>query len=173
MTGTDAELHLKGTVSADKNEILFSRFGVNYNKEPEIWRKGTVVFRDFGSLDTAAVVDTEIAISHAAAVVSSKESGLSLERAGKDGIDAAPDADIKYNDDDAVRQAQPHAPPISANKAREAGKKALSKTQMEKERKRRRKAPVVVEHVDIIKDEFWEQRPWILETRGVAAGGKR
>lgn len=38
----------------------------------------------------------------------------------------------------------------------------LSKTQQEKERKRRAKAPIVVEHVDIIKDEFWERRPWLL-----------
>jgi tRNA(His) guanylyltransferase len=38
----------------------------------------------------------------------------------------------------------------------------ISKTQQEKIRKQRRRAQVVVEHVDIIKDEFWERRPWIL-----------
>lgn len=38
----------------------------------------------------------------------------------------------------------------------------LSKTQREKERKKRSKARVVMEHVDVIKDEFWEKRPWIL-----------
>lgn len=37
-----------------------------------------------------------------------------------------------------------------------------SKTQQEKIRKLRRKVQVVVDHVDIIKDEFWERRPWIL-----------
>lgn len=37
---------LQGTLSADKNEILFSRFGINYNNEPEVSKKGTVVYRD-------------------------------------------------------------------------------------------------------------------------------
>lgn len=37
---------VQGTVSADKNEILFSRFHINYNNEPEIYKKGSVVIRD-------------------------------------------------------------------------------------------------------------------------------
>ena len=47
MTGTEAEEKLKGTVAADKNEILFGQFGVNYNFEPAIFRKGTVVYRAY------------------------------------------------------------------------------------------------------------------------------
>ncbi|RDA89061.1 hypothetical protein CP532_2280 [Ophiocordyceps camponoti-leonardi (nom. inval.)] len=42
----DAEKALAGTVASDKNEILFSRFQINYNNEPEMFRKGSVVFRD-------------------------------------------------------------------------------------------------------------------------------
>lgn len=38
----------------------------------------------------------------------------------------------------------------------------MSRTQKEKDRKKRSKAKVVVAHVDLIKDEFWEKRPWIL-----------
>ena len=34
MTPKGAQERLKGTVSGDKNEILFSEFGVNYNNEP-------------------------------------------------------------------------------------------------------------------------------------------
>lgn len=34
------------TLAKDKNEILFSRFGINYNNEPEMYKKGSVVFRD-------------------------------------------------------------------------------------------------------------------------------
>lgn len=33
-------------MAADKNEILFSRFKINYNNEPEIYKKGSVVLRD-------------------------------------------------------------------------------------------------------------------------------
>lgn len=40
-----------------------------------------------------------------------------------------------------------------------------SRTQREKINKLRRKAQVVVDHVDIIKDEFWEKRPWILSNK--------
>ena len=36
---------LKGSFAKDKNEILFSEFGVNYNNEPEQFRKGTSIFR--------------------------------------------------------------------------------------------------------------------------------
>lgn len=42
---------------------------------------------------------------------------------------------------------------------------AASRTQQDKMRKLRRKARVVVDHVDIIKDEFWDKRPWILSNR--------
>jgi hypothetical protein len=41
----------------------------------------------------------------------------------------------------------------------------LSKTQKEKARKARAKARVVVKHIDIIKNDFWESRPWILDGR--------
>ncbi len=40
-----------------------------------------------------------------------------------------------------------------------------SKTQAEKDKKRRSKARVVVEHIDIIRDDFWERRPWILSNK--------
>lgn len=40
-----------------------------------------------------------------------------------------------------------------------------SRTQQDKLRKLRRKAKVMVEHVDIIKDDFWERRPWILSNK--------
>jgi hypothetical protein len=42
---------------------------------------------------------------------------------------------------------------------------SLSKTAAEKERKKKMKAEILIEHVDIIKDEFWEARPWILSGR--------
>jgi tRNA(His) guanylyltransferase len=36
-------------LSADKNEILFSKFKINYNNEPDIYKKGSIVFRDVSS----------------------------------------------------------------------------------------------------------------------------
>ncbi|ODV79087.1 tRNAHis guanylyltransferase [Suhomyces tanzawaensis NRRL Y-17324] len=43
----DAENRLAGTVSADKNELLFKEFGINYNNEPEMFKKGTIFVREF------------------------------------------------------------------------------------------------------------------------------
>ncbi|KAG5945842.1 Glucose-responsive transcription factor [Claviceps monticola] len=106
----EAERTLAGTLAADKNEILFSRFNINYNNEPEIFKKGSVIFRDY------ELVDAE---RHAAA----------LEM------------------DDLAEPVQ------------------QSKTQSERDRKKRAKARIVVEHTDIIKDEFWNRRPWILSNK--------
>lgn len=108
LTAIEAEEKLQGTVSGDKNEILFTDFGINYNNEPEVFKKGSVVFRDY---ERPALMATT-------GVMSEKH-----------------DAE------------------------------ALSKTAAEKDRKTKAKAQVVVEHVDIIKDDFWEQRPWILTGR--------
>lgn len=45
---TEREAHetLKGTISSDKNEILFNRFKINYDKLPAIFRKGTTLAWD-------------------------------------------------------------------------------------------------------------------------------
>ncbi|XP_034667179.1 probable tRNA(His) guanylyltransferase [Drosophila subobscura] len=40
-----AEERLRGTLSADKNELLFQEFGLNYNNLPAMYRKGTILLR--------------------------------------------------------------------------------------------------------------------------------
>ncbi|KGO39422.1 tRNAHis guanylyltransferase Thg1 [Penicillium expansum] len=107
MSNTDAEQELKGTVSADKNEILFKRFGINYNNELEIYKKGTVLYRQY---ELEEPKPRKSSTEEESSVVESKQ----------------------------------------------------SRSQQDKIRKLRRKAQVVIDHVDIIKDEFWEKRPWIL-----------
>ncbi|TGO53561.1 hypothetical protein BCON_0121g00140 [Botryotinia convoluta] len=106
-----AEKELAGSLAADKNEILFSRFGINYNNEPEIYKKGSVVFRDYELVEP--------------------------------GVSEAVDEDS----------------------AKTIEQKELSKTQEEKDRKRRAKARITVQHVDVIKDEFWQRRPWLLSNK--------
>ena len=108
MSNTEAEQALKGTVASDKNEILFSRLGINYNNEPLVYRKGTVVYRAYDNED-------------------------SIHEGYGDGMNGS-------------------------GKAADA----TSKTQVDKERKRRQKARIAVEHVDIIGDAFWDARPYVL-----------
>jgi tRNA(His) guanylyltransferase len=105
----------QGTVSSDKNEILFKRFGINYNNEPEMFKKGSVVYRGF------QLEDIQVPASSSSMSIAEPEQQEN----------SAPDREI-------------------------------SRTQHDKLRKLRQKADVVVEHVDIIKDEFWQRRPWIL-----------
>ncbi|TDZ40218.1 tRNA(His) guanylyltransferase [Colletotrichum spinosum] len=100
----------QGTVSSDKHEILFSKFGINYNNEPEIYKKGSVVFRNYELVEPGT-----------------------------------------HN---AAEEADALAEPVQQ-----------SKSQAEKEKKKRRKACVVIEHLDIIKDDFWDRRPWLLSNK--------
>jgi len=44
-TNKEAETVLKNTNSAEKNELLFSKFGINYSKEEAVYRKGSVLYQ--------------------------------------------------------------------------------------------------------------------------------
>ncbi|PVV03576.1 hypothetical protein BB560_001946 [Smittium megazygosporum] len=45
VSNKQAEIDLCKTVSSEKNELLFSKFGINYNAIDEIYRKGSVLIR--------------------------------------------------------------------------------------------------------------------------------
>lgn len=45
LTTQEAEKKLCGTFSNDKQEILFSECGINYNDEPEMFKKGSMITR--------------------------------------------------------------------------------------------------------------------------------
>ncbi|EXJ88103.1 tRNA(His) guanylyltransferase [Capronia coronata CBS 617.96] len=136
MTATAAEEYLKGTVSSDKNEILWSRFGINYNSEPEMFRKGSVVFREY-------------ALEPVTSTSSGNDNDEDRHGKEKRGDIATHIHEEDEDDEDEV----------------DDGFASVSKTQAEKIRKTRQKAKVVTRHVDIIKDEFWLRRPWIKSGR--------
>lgn len=96
MSGKEAENRLIGTLSSDKHEILFKEFGINYNNEPEMFKKGTVLVRDY------------------------------------------------------------------ENWAEGGDETELSLRQVQRREKLRKKATINEVHVDIINDEFWNLRPWLL-----------
>lgn len=50
MTPRDAEQKLMGTVSKDKHDILYLDYGINYNNEPEMFKKGTTLVRKKGKV---------------------------------------------------------------------------------------------------------------------------
>ena len=50
LSNQEAQERLKGTLAKDKNEILFSEFGINYNNEPDQYKKGTTLIRGNGGI---------------------------------------------------------------------------------------------------------------------------
>ncbi|GAA5865897.1 hypothetical protein JCM3774_005516 [Rhodotorula dairenensis] len=46
-TTTQADKDLQGTISSEKQELLFSRFGINYNTVDDIYKKGSIVIWTF------------------------------------------------------------------------------------------------------------------------------
>ncbi|KAF2075439.1 hypothetical protein CYY_003268 [Polysphondylium violaceum] len=44
-TPVEAENELRGTFSDNKNELLFTKFNINYNSLPAVYRKGSVIYR--------------------------------------------------------------------------------------------------------------------------------
>jgi tRNA(His) 5'-end guanylyltransferase len=49
LSGQAAQERLKGTLAGDKNEILFSEFGINYNNEEEQLRSSFIIMLLYGS----------------------------------------------------------------------------------------------------------------------------
>lgn len=45
LSNAEAEKRLSGTLSSDKNEILFSEFNINYNNEHVMFRKGSTLLK--------------------------------------------------------------------------------------------------------------------------------
>ncbi len=45
LSNREAEERLKGSLASDKNEILFSEFGLNYNNEPSQFKKGSTLYK--------------------------------------------------------------------------------------------------------------------------------
>ena len=37
---------IQGTMASEKNEILFSEFKMNYNNEADMFKKGSIIYRD-------------------------------------------------------------------------------------------------------------------------------
>ncbi|XP_072256541.1 probable tRNA(His) guanylyltransferase isoform X2 [Pyxicephalus adspersus] len=45
LTPAKAQDRLRGTLAAEKNEILFSEFNINYNNEPLMYKKGSIILK--------------------------------------------------------------------------------------------------------------------------------
>lgn len=87
-----AEKRLCGTLSADKNEILFQEFNMNYNEELDIYKRGTILLRKNlteNNVSKSVIVDVhddmlkEKFWKEHSKILTVKPSKLNLEHTGK------------------------------------------------------------------------------------------
>ncbi|KAG1738413.1 Thg1 C terminal domain-containing protein [Suillus paluster] len=68
-TTTEAHATLRGTVSSTKHEMLFSRFGINYNEISQRFKKGSVIVREIvapRSPDRGECLETPVLLTRSA-----------------------------------------------------------------------------------------------------------
>ena len=144
----------QGTVSADKNELLFSEFGVNYNDLPEIYRKGTVLV--WSSSEKA---DTQKDHSDKRTQSSGKTRDLSQHTFQEEVNDVSKSHDPHSTSHDS--NSQSHDSTAAA-----AAIEELSLVAVDDRSSRRSKSKVkrIVEvlHIDIIGSKFWIEHADIL-----------
>ncbi|KAG9019856.1 tRNA-His guanylyltransferase, partial [Tulasnella sp. 427] len=84
LTTTEAHQKLKGTVSANKNEILFTQFGINYNTVDARYRKGSVIVRSLADDTTEAPPSAQVEVE----ATESLYSEASVEVIGEQDVEA-------------------------------------------------------------------------------------
>ena len=96
-----------------------------------MYRKGSVVYRDYRALE------------------GEEEDATATATAGPSALTQPPEREEQQKQQEEERKTT-------------VVPKFKPETQRKKEEKCARKAKIVIEHVDIIGDEFWERRPWLL-----------
>lgn len=133
MTEVEATKALEGTLSADKHEILFSRFDMNYDQLEAMYRKGTVLVWTAGpSIDgrsTGSAADTK-----------EERDKEPLEQADVDANQAL----LMNKKDERLR--------LKIERKRAAKEVKLQ----EKRDKRAQISTLRILHCDVIGDEFWQ-----------------
>lgn len=51
MNTSEAHKRLKGTFSKDKHNILFEEFKMNYNDEPDVFKRGSIILHEYNSTE--------------------------------------------------------------------------------------------------------------------------
>ncbi|CDZ96492.1 trnahis guanylyltransferase [Phaffia rhodozyma] len=151
LTPTQAHKALQGSFSKDKNEILFSRFGINYSKLDERYRKGSILIREESKPEQALPIPPTRSgpLSDLPSV-----DNLSLQSSSMPVASESESATVSTSTTTKTSS-------LNLTEPRTQGARKPKKAQRATEPDGTR-GPVVVLHVDLIKDEFWLTRPWLL-----------
>lgn len=117
--------------------MLFSQFGINYNDIDPFYRKGSVLVR----IDPNSLPKTKCGVPAASADADSNSPSTPADAETGEGGEA----DAGLSVEEARRQ------------------RKLEKKAKKAEKYEGMTGPVVYLNDDIIKDAFWNERPWLLE----------
>ncbi|KAI0058601.1 tRNAHis guanylyltransferase [Artomyces pyxidatus] len=138
-TTKQAHETLRGTISSQKHEMLFSRFNINYTALPVRFRKGSVLIRE--------AIPDEVSID--ATALESKHEKSCEQNLISQQISASDDTAL--SEPGKLEQSSPGAKGPSIAKAKAKSKKRSQRTQ------------IVLLHCDIIGDVFWDDRPYLVD----------
>ncbi len=147
-------------MSKDKHEILFTRFGINYNNIDARLRKGSVLYREVGALFGSYRRNNNRAIKTQVL----PESDHTIHDPPKKTPKEIIEGDTQQIEDISLHT-------MTADEGTSEGRRKQTPSDDVKEVKRRKgkqrqrpvKTAINTHHCDIIKDEFWSHQPWILE----------
>ncbi|KAI9660789.1 MAG: tRNA-His guanylyltransferase [Alyxoria varia] len=143
MNAREAEDYLKRTLARDKHEILYSKFGINYNKEPDIFKKGSIIYWDTIRAGEMTTVESQDPDPNAPTVPSPARLG------GETTEDP-----VTRRGDSSSEEAY-HAP----TREQSHGKPHLNGTSVKRRQRKKEKKTVMVSHVDVINGDadFWKE----------------
>lgn len=137
---------LQGTLSKTKHEILFTRFGINYNDLPDRYRKGSVLVWEVCCLGFMTMSATYVFFPTQTRKKESVEG------------DAPPSAGGNASASTLDPSPSPLSPPATTKAITVSGEaKAKAKA------KAKHMSEVMVQHCDVIGNEFWDARPALLQ----------
>ncbi|WVW80765.1 hypothetical protein I302_102751 [Kwoniella bestiolae CBS 10118] len=147
----EANKTLQGTDSKDKNELLFSNFGINYNNLPEQYRKGSICVRR-----PVLSADADTSSQQVAGSSSKQRQDASRAIEGVSYLSMKDTSSSTTTDgtEEAVDQASADTTNGLLGKQKKV-KKPKPYEGIDGE--------IVVVYEDIIRDDFWKERPWLLQ----------
>ncbi|WWC65251.1 uncharacterized protein I303_107868 [Kwoniella dejecticola CBS 10117] len=145
---TEANKTLQGTDSKDKNELLFSKYGINYNDLPAMYRKGSICVRsDPRAVSGVQQTDVPVSASASASASAFAETSALSSLSISNGVSKTGTEDHPHETNEILQTRQ------SEGQKTRSAKKIKPYEGIDGE--------IVVLHEDIIKDRFWDERPWL------------
>ncbi|WWC92381.1 uncharacterized protein L201_007338 [Kwoniella dendrophila CBS 6074] len=130
-TTTEANKTLQGTDSKDKNELLFSKYNINYNNLPAMYRKGSICVRQPLPMSTVDPLSPTPPVTQRLAttadIIADHDSSLDQ-----------PNAQLANDEQKPIKKPKKVKPYEGID------------------------GELVIVYEDIIKDQFWNERPWLL-----------